>query len=140
MTVLPRWFYLVAALALAWNLIGCLAFVADLRLTPDDLAAMPAAQQALYRARPAWSVAATAVAVIGGALGCLALLLRRRIAFVLLVASLLALVVQDASLFALLDGARAAGGGAVAMQALVLAVAIALVQLARRSRARGWLR
>ena len=64
----PTWFYLIAALALLWNLAGCTAFVADLQLTPEDLARLPEAQQALYRERPLWALVATGVAVIGGAL------------------------------------------------------------------------
>ena len=71
----------VAIVALLWNLLGCLAFFSDLRLSPDDLARLPEAQQALYAARPGWAVAATAVAVFGGVLGSIGLLLRRKWAF-----------------------------------------------------------
>lgn len=135
----PMWFYVVAVLALLWNLMGCVAFVTDLHLTPEDLAKLPEAQQALYRARPGWAVAATGVAVIGGALGCLALILRKRWAAGLLIASLLGVLVQDFGLFVLMGGAQAAGMVAVALQTVVLLVAIALVLLARRADARGWL-
>ena len=62
----PKWFKVVAVIALLWNLLGCLAFAMDLRMTPEDVAALPEAQQALYAARPGWAVVATAVAVIGG--------------------------------------------------------------------------
>jgi hypothetical protein len=135
----PRWFKVVAIAGLLWNLLGCLALFADLRLTADDLAAMPQAQQVLYAARPAWAVSATAVAVLGGVLGCVGLLLRRRWAFPVLVLSLLGIVVQDIALFVLVDGAALAGPVVVAMQALVLAIGIGLVVLARHARARGWL-
>ena len=91
----PKWFKVVAVIALLWNLLGCLAFAMDLRMTPEDVAALPEAQQALYAARPGWAVVATAVAVIGGALGCLGLLLGRKWAFVLLLLSLAGILVQD---------------------------------------------
>jgi hypothetical protein len=136
----PGWFKVVAIVALLWNLLGCLAFASDLRLSPEDLAALPAAQQALYAARPGWAVAATAVAVLGGVLGCIGLLLRRKWALVVLVLSLLGIVAQDVALFVLVDGATLAGAGAVAMQAIVLAIGIGLVLLARKGIARGWLR
>jgi len=139
MTTAPKWFTIIAIVAALWNLLGCFAFAADLRLSPADVAALPAQQQALYAARPAWAVAATGVAVIGGLLGCIGLLLRRRWAYVLLVLSLIGVVVQDFGLFVLAGGARLAGGTAIALQGLVLLVALGLVLLARRASANGWL-
>ena len=135
----PRWFKVVAVVALLWNLLGCMAFAMDLRLTPEDVAALPEAQQALYAARPGWAVVATGIAVIGGALGCLGLLLGRKWAFVLLVLSLAGILVQDYGLFVLADGASLAGPAAMIMQAIVLAVGIGLALLGRKGIARRWL-
>jgi hypothetical protein len=98
---------------------------------------MSEAQRAMYNARPAWSVAATATAVWFGAAGCVALILRRRWATPLLALSLLGVVVQDVSLFAL-SGAGA-DPAVFALQGLVLVVAVALLWLARTAAARGWL-
>jgi hypothetical protein len=137
MTAAPKWFTPVAVVALLWNLIGCAAYLGDVMLTPEDVAAMSPAQQAMYDARPAWSVAATATAVWFGAAGCVALILRRRWATPLLALSLLGVVVQDVSLFAL-SGAGA-DPAVVALQGLVLVVAVALLWLARTAAARGWL-
>jgi hypothetical protein len=136
----PRWFLLVAALALLWNLIGCVAVVADLRLSPADVAALPAAQQALYAARPGWAVAATALAVLGGVLGCVGLLLRRKWALPVFGLSLAGILVQDFGLFVLVDGARLVGSGAVVTQGLVLAIGIGLLWLSVKAIARSWLR
>ncbi|MEW5836515.1 MAG: hypothetical protein AB1832_15745 [Pseudomonadota bacterium] len=138
MTKPPVWFYVVATFALLWNLAGCMAFVADLRLTADDLARLPEAQQALYRARPAWGLVATGIAVIGGTLGSLGLLLRRRWATGLLIASLLGVLAQDVGLAIMLDSLRAVGGLAQLLQGVVLIVAIGLVPLAGFASARGW--
>ena len=132
------WFKAVAIIALLWNLLGCAAFFADLRLTPDDLAKLSAAQQAMYAARPMWSIAATGIAVLGGALGCLGLLLGKRWCYPLLGVSLLGVIVQDISMFAE-GGAAQFGSTAVVLQGLVLLIAIGLVLLARRASARGWL-
>ncbi len=139
MNAAPAWFKVVAVLALLWNVLGCVAFFADLHLSPAELAQLPEAQQALYAARPAWAVAATGLAVFGGVLGCLGLLLRRKWAVVVLALSLLGIVVQDFGLFVLVDGASLAGPVAVVMQAVVLLVGIALLLLARKASARGWL-
>jgi len=134
----PKWFMPVAITALLWNLIGCAAYLGDVMLTPEDIAKLTAAQQAMYAARPAWSVGATAIAVWGGAAGCLGLILRKRWAMPLLIASLAALVVQDASLF-LLSGASPVNSTAIVLQGLVLLIGIGLVLLARTAAARGWI-
>lgn len=135
----PTWFKVVAVLAVLWNLLGCLAFAADLRLSPEDVARLPQAQQTLYAARPGWAVAATGIAVIGGVLGSIGLLLSKKWAFPVLVLSLLGILVQDVGLFVLVDGATLAGPIAVFMQGLVLVMGIGLVLLSRKGIARGWL-
>ncbi|MEP7384469.1 MAG: hypothetical protein ABI910_22540 [Gemmatimonadota bacterium] len=136
----PKWYTPVAVVALLWNLFGCAAYLMDVRLTPDDVAKMSAAQQAMYAARPAWSVGATAIAVWCGAAGCLGLLLRRRWATALLIASLVGVLGQDLWLFALSGSVAQAGGTVLVLQGLVLVVATALVMLARNASAQGWLR
>ena len=135
----PKWYLPITILALLWNLMGCAAYLSDVMLTPDDIAAMPAAQQALYAARPAWAVAATAIAVWGGAAGCIGLIWRKRWAMPLLVASLAGVIVQDIGLFALSGVALQGAAVVMALQGLVLLVAIALVVLARKASARGWI-
>ena len=136
----PAWFKVVAVVALLWNLLGCIAFFFDLRLSPEDLAKLPEAQQALYAARPGWAVAATAIAVFGGVLGSIGMILGKRWALPVLVLSLLGILVQDFGLFVRADGASLAGPVADVMQGIVLVVGVGLVLLSRKGIARGWLR
>ncbi|WP_148597891.1 hypothetical protein [Aquisphaera giovannonii] len=135
----PRWLVPVAIVALLWNLLGCAACLADALVGPEEVAKMAPAQRALYEARPAWALAATAAAVLGGALGSLGLALRKRWAYPLLAISLAGLIVQDFGLFVLAGGLSLAGPAVVAIQGAVLLVAIALALLARRALARGWI-
>lgn len=139
MSTTPKWFLPISIVALLWNLMGCAAYLSDVMLTPEDVAAMTEAQQELYAARPAWAVSATAIAVWGGALGCVGLIMRRRWSTVVLMASLAGVVVQDLALFGLTDAAAAAGPVALILQGVVLLVAIGLVVLSRRASAEGWL-
>lgn len=140
MDKLPKWFVATAVFALLWNLLGCVAFVSDLRLSPEDIAALPEAQRALYDARPGWAVVSTAVAVFGGLLGCIGLLMRKKWALPVFIASLVGILVQDFGLFVLAGGASAAGPTAMALQGVVLLVGIGLVLVSRAGIARGWLR
>jgi hypothetical protein len=83
-------------------------------------------------------VAASFVAVVGGTLGCLALLLRKRWAVPVLVASFVGVVLQDIGLV-MQAGTSAIPQAAFILQGLVLVIAVALVDLARRAVAKGWL-
>jgi hypothetical protein len=85
-------------------------------------------------------VGATAIAVFAGAAGCLGLILRKRWATPLLLASLAGVIVQDIYLFVLNGSSvNAAVPGAAIMQGLVFLIAIGLVLLARKASAQGWL-
>lgn len=135
----PLWFKIVAIIGLLWNLLGCLAFAGDLMLTAEDVAKLPEAHQAMYAARPGWSVLATAVAVIGGVLGCMLLLAKSKWAYALLFLSLVGIIFQDYAMFVLVDGASLAGNVAVILQGVVLVVGVLLVLLSRRAITRGWI-
>ena len=137
MSARPKWYLPVSILALLWNLMGCAAYLSDVMLTADDIAAMDATQQALYNSRPAWAVAATAVAVWGGAAGCVGLIMRKRWSAVLLELSLAGVIVQDIGLF-ILSGVNP-GGFVMAMQGFVLLIAILLVVLSRKAISRQWI-
>lgn len=135
----PKWYMPAAIAGLLWNLLGCAAYLSDVMLSEEAVSAMSEAQQALYATRPSWAVAATAIAVWGGALGCVGLILRRRWAAPVLLASLVGVVVQDIGLFVLTDAGELAGPSALVLQGLVFGVSVALVLLARRAAAAGWL-
>jgi hypothetical protein len=135
----PKWLMPVAIVGLLWNLLGCWAWVSDLRATPADIAAMGPEFVKLHAAMPVWVPAATGVAVLGGAVGCIGLLMRKRWATRLLWLSLAGVVVQDIGLFVIAGGMSSAGTTAMALQGLVLAIAIVLVLLSRRAARAGWL-
>ncbi len=139
MSKAPTWFIVVAVIALLWNILGCVAFISDLQLKPEDIAKLPESQQALYATRPAWSVAATGLAVFGGVLGCIGLIIRHKWAFVVLAISLLGIIAQDVAMFLMADTIAIAGSAVVVLQTIVLLVGIGLVLLSRKGISRGWL-
>jgi len=138
MTDAPRWFRPVAIVALLWNLLGCFAYLRNVTATPEAVAAMPEAQQAVYHAFPVWGVAGMAIAVWTGALGSLALVLRKQWAAGVLAVSLAGVILQDVGLYQAVTASSSTDTGGIAMQGVVLVIAIALVVLARRARAEGW--
>ena len=88
-----RWsFWAIGAVALIWNVMGVINFF--VQMNADTLAAMPESHRAIVESRPAWATGGFAIAVFGGALGCLLLLLRKSAAYYLFIASLLGVIVQ----------------------------------------------
>ncbi|MCC6242738.1 MAG: hypothetical protein IT353_07840 [Gemmatimonadaceae bacterium] len=108
-----------------------------LMLTPEAIAAMSPDQQALYAARPVWAVALYAIAVWGGALGCVGLVMKKRWAKGPLLASLLGLIGQDIALFGM--SPVAVPTSAYALQGMVLVIAVLLLLLANTAARQEWL-
>ena len=86
-------FWIIAVAGLVWNLLGCLNYIAQ--TNPDTVAQMPEVYQVIIAGRPAWATAAFAIGVFGGAVGCILLLLRKRVALPVLVISLLGVIVTS---------------------------------------------
>ena len=85
-------FWAIGAVTLIWNVMGVINFF--MQMNADALASFPESHRAIIESRPAWASGAFAIAVFGGALGCLLLLLRKRAPYYLFIASLLGVVVQ----------------------------------------------
>ena len=132
----PNWFWAVSGLALVWNLMGVAAFVGQMMM---DLSTLPAAERAFYESTPAWATVAFAVAVFGGVLGSVGLLLRKSWAFAMLVACLLGIVVQDGHSLFIGDGIEVFGPAGLILPLFTFGIAAALAWFARYSGQQGWI-
>ncbi len=139
MTAAPKWFRIIAVIAVIWNLLGVAAYLSDVTMSPEAIAKLPPAQQAMLAARPAWFVAAYASAVWFGTAGAVGLVLRKRWARWALLASLLGLVVQDIGLFQILDLNAPKASVPIILQTSVMLIGISLVFLERMAANQGWL-
>ena len=135
----PRWFMVITIVALVWNLLGIVAYLMQVMMTHEALAALPEAQRMLYQDVPSWAIAAFAIAVHAGALGCLLLVLRKSLAVAVLWLSLIGALVQMYHSFFVANALEVLGPGGLVMPVLVIVVAIYLVVLARSAKGRGWL-
>lgn len=84
-------FWTIAAVMLIWNVMGVINFF--VQMNADALASFPETHRAIIEGRPAWATGGFALAVFGGALGCLLLLFRKSCASYLFFASLLGVIV-----------------------------------------------
>ncbi len=136
----PLWFVLVAVLALLWNLFGLFSFYVHFTASPEVIASWPEAQQQIAAATPRWIFVPFAIATIGGVLGSLGLLLGKRWAEHVLLLSLLGILVQFGSIYAITPTWALTGMGGAALPLGIAVVGVFLWWFAGKAVSRGWLR
>jgi hypothetical protein len=136
----PVWFWIASILALLWNLRGVMAYLGQAYMTEDMKAEYTSEQLALMESTPAWVTAVFAIAVWGGLLGCIALLIRKKWAKPLLMLSLIAVLIQMAYSFFMTNAAEVYGQvQGVITPLIVIIIAVILVQFARIAEKRTWI-
>jgi hypothetical protein len=135
----PIWYWVAAILALLFECLGCFFYLAEVRLTQEQIAMLPLDQAAMLSARPAWYYAAFAGAVWVGLTGTVGLLLRRAWAVPALLISLIAVIVQFSAIL-IVPEMRNVSSDALLGPILVALVCYGIYMLARLARRRGWLR
>ena len=136
----PIWFWIVGGIVLLWNLLGFMAFVAQMMMTEEALSTLPEAQQEIYRNIPLWVTFCFAIAVICGVLGSILLLLRVRLAVPVLILSLIGVLGQYGHMFFMTDTPSVMGAGAMVLPAVVVLIAIGLVPYSLVCKNRGYLK
>lgn len=136
----PKWFWIVSVLALLWNVLGVKAYL-DMAYMSDAMkSTLPADQLALIENTPAWVTAAFAIAVWGGLLGSMALLLRKKWAKSVLALSLLGIFFQMAHSFFMTNASEVYGPvQGLIIPIMVIAIGIGLLLFARLSDRKQWL-
>lgn len=131
-------FWVIGAVALIWNAMGVInVFV---QMNADVVAAMPETHRAIIECRPLWATGGFAVAVFGGALGCLLLLLRKSAAYYLFVASLLGVIVTMVHTLGIAGSTIDFSPFEISMMILMpLMVAAFLIWYTKHAESKGWI-
>ena len=135
----PTWFWVVAGIALIWNLLGVFAYIGQMMMTPEMLEALPADQRELMENTPSWATSAFAFAVWGGTIGSLLLLLRKKPAMIFFVISLIGVLIQMYHSFFIADSIEVYGPGGMIMPIMVIIISVGLVWLTNMVTKKGWL-
>ena len=131
-------FWAIGAAALIWNLMGVINFL--MQMNADVLAAMPESHRAIIEGRPAWATGGFAIAVFGGALGCLLLLLRKSAAYYLFIASLLGVIVTMTHTLGIAGSTIDFSPFEILLMILMpLVVAAFLIWYSKQARSKGWI-
>ena len=131
-------FWVIGAVALIWNVMGVINFI--VQMNPGALASFPESHRAIIEGRPVWATGGFAIAVFGGALGCLLLLLRKSAAYYLFVASLLGVIVTMIHTLGIASSTVNFSPFELLMMILMpLVVAAFLIWYSRLADSKGWI-
>ena len=134
------WFWVVSVLALVWNLLGVMAYIMQVTMSPEALQALPENERTLMESVPMWVTSAFAIAVWGSTLGSILLLMRKKIATPVLILSFMAILVQMYYNLFMSKSMEVYGPGGLAMPVMVLVFGIFLIWFSRKSTANGWIK
>ena len=128
-------FWVIATFMLIWNVMGCINFF--VQMNPNMVASYRETEQAIILDRPSWATVAFAVAVFGGALGCVLLMFKKFTAFYLFVFSLLGVVVTI--IHTLSIGIEFSIGEVIGIILMPLVVAVLLIWYSIYVKNKGWI-
>ncbi|MDG1731911.1 MAG: hypothetical protein P8H39_02920 [Thalassotalea sp.] len=138
-SIVPKWFTIVSVAALIWNLMGVMALVMGPVMNDAALNALTEAERLLYLETPLWANIAFASAVILGALGSLALIMKKSISTIILMVSLLSVLVQMFHAYFISNSWEVFGPGGAIMPLMVIVIACLLVFLSVKAKSAGWI-
>ncbi len=136
---LPKAFWVIGILGLLWNLMGLGAFFYDMTISDEAIAALDPAMQEMYATTPIISKIGYGIATICGTLGCVLLLLRKKIALPVFIVSLIGVAVQNIANFSMTNAMEVVGGSGLSLLLLVIAFAVFLVTHSKKAIDHNWI-
>jgi hypothetical protein len=134
----PAWYWVAVVAALLFELAGCYFYLAEVMMSRAEIMSLPLDQRQMLAARPSWYYAAFGVAVWIGLVGVAGLALRKAWADRMLLASLVAVIVQFSAIF-IVPEMRLVTSDALLGPVIIIMCAYAIWQLALLAKRRGWL-
>lgn len=126
-------FWLIGAAGLIFNLLGCINFLSQ--MNAEAVSSMPEIYRTIAESRPAWGTAVFALAVFGGLLGCLLLLLRKSVALYVFVASVVGAIAAQIPFVGMANFPVEACVGWLSQ----VAVGVFLVWYSRHAKSKDWI-
>jgi len=128
----PHWsFWVICVVALIWNIMGSINFV--MQMNPEMVANFPEEAQSLITSRPLWATITFAVAVFGGVLAEVLLLLKKATAYYLFIGSFLGVIITSIHTFQVSSAINIWVGSLMS-----LVIAAFLIWYSRLVKAKGW--
>ncbi|MDP5081247.1 MAG: hypothetical protein NWP87_01235 [Winogradskyella sp.] len=135
----PMWFWILSGLALIWNAMGVNQYLQQAYNTDTFRALYTPEQLSIMDATPAWATAAFAIAVFGSVLACLLLLLRKKLAKIVFLIALVAIVIQMTHGLIIAKSYEVTDSFQTSMAIIVPIVGLLLFLFAKKSSEKGWI-
>lgn len=133
----PKHLWAVGILGLLWDSVGAFDYLMAQTRNESYMSRYTPEQLDFFYGFPTWLVAFWALAVWGGVLGTVLLLMRKRLAVTVLLASFLCMVVTAIHNFGFSNGLEILGGAGAAFSVLIFVFALGLWLYARAMAQRG---
>ncbi|HLT50021.1 MAG TPA: hypothetical protein VKZ90_06190 [Aequorivita sp.] len=133
-------FWIIAVLALLWNIIGVYMWLYEYFLMTDEIRdSLPPEQVEIMANAPAWNMYLYGLAVITGLLASLLLLMRKKSAVGVFMLSLIAVLVLQLYWMFAMDIVEKMGPSSLIMPLIVIAIAIFEYFYSKGAAKNGWL-
>jgi len=133
-------FWIIAVLALLWNIIGVYFWLYEYFLMTDEVrATLPPAQVEVMATAPAWSMYVYGFAVFSGLLASILLLLRKKLAVAVFMLSLITVLILQLYWIFAMNIVEKLGPQSLIMPLIVIAVAIFEYFYSKGAARNGWL-
>ena len=137
-TKAPWHLSVIGIIALLWNAMGAVDYFLSQTKNEAYMSMFTPEQLEFFYSFPSWSVALWAIAVWGGLLGCILLLLRIKLAVNVFLVSLICMVVNTIYIYAFTNGMKVMGDPfSLAFSAAIFIVAVFLYFYSKNMQARN---
>lgn len=136
-TSTPVWFWIIAVILTVWNAMGAFNYISQVTMSEEAFALLDERMQTFLNERPAWGTAGFAIAVWGGLLASLFLLLKKKMAGTVYIVSLLGVLISISSDFM---GSLELTTEEIGFNAFIVIVTILSIWFSRFSAGKDWLK
>lgn len=135
----PRWFLVIAIVALLWNLMGCMILLSEVFAKEAMMETFTEEQKEWSRSTPTWIYVVFAISVGTGVAASIFLLMRKKLAVPVFAVSFVAVVIQMVYTMLIAGGLEVMGPSGAIMPALVVFLSIVWLVFALSAGRKGWL-
>ena len=138
---IPVWFWVIAIFFLLWNIMGVFSFFSHTFISEEALSNLPKTERELYGDYPLWTTIVFAIAVFGGLIGSVGLILKKKWSRSAYIISLCAIIPQMIHNIFFTKSIEVYGlGQATTMPIMVVVFGIFLVWFSNMAITKKWLK
>ena len=135
----PAWFWVIAAISLVWNIMGCVIMLSEVFSQEAMIESMTDEQKEWVRSTPGWIYLVFAISVSTSVAGSICLLIRNKLSIPLLTISFAAVLIQMVYTMLIAGGLQVMGPSGAVMPTVVITLSVVWLLFSLLSKNKGWL-